>query len=195
MHADTIDSVPRRDLVEPNGVSCSHATPARRVALDDALGEHGLGMSEFEVLERLACDCGERPRGCRTWPVPSISARARCRARRRLEKTAWRAIGRPQMCPEDRRGIAVCLTREGRERYEAARPTHRRVLARDTSTRTARSANGRGSSGPLADGTASRRRSPERELQRGGEPVVGRVRDVVLGQADDDHAVATRRRA
>jgi DNA-binding MarR family transcriptional regulator len=33
------------------------------------------------------------------------------------------------MCPEDRRGVAVCLTDEGRERYEAARPTHRRVLA------------------------------------------------------------------
>jgi DNA-binding MarR family transcriptional regulator len=33
------------------------------------------------------------------------------------------------MCPEDRRGVAVCLTDEGRERYEAARPTHRQVLA------------------------------------------------------------------
>ena len=31
-------------------------------ALDDALEEHGLGMSEYEVLERLACECGERPR-------------------------------------------------------------------------------------------------------------------------------------
>ena len=31
--------------------------------------------------------------------------------------------------PEDRRGVAVCMTDEGRERYEAARPTHRRVLA------------------------------------------------------------------
>jgi DNA-binding MarR family transcriptional regulator len=33
------------------------------------------------------------------------------------------------MCPEDRRGIMACLTDEGRERYEAARPTHRAVLA------------------------------------------------------------------
>ena len=32
------------------------------VALDDALDAFGLGMSEFEVLERLTCDCGERPR-------------------------------------------------------------------------------------------------------------------------------------
>ena len=38
------------------------------------------------------------------------------------------------MCPEDRRGVAVCLTDEGRERYEAARPTHRRVLAEISST-------------------------------------------------------------
>ena len=33
------------------------------------------------------------------------------------------------MCPEDRRGIMACLTDSGRERYEAARPTHRTVLA------------------------------------------------------------------
>jgi len=33
------------------------------------------------------------------------------------------------MCPEDRRGIAVCITPEGRERYEAARPPHRELLA------------------------------------------------------------------
>ena len=33
------------------------------------------------------------------------------------------------MCPEDRRGIYACLTDSGRERYEAARPTHRSVLA------------------------------------------------------------------
>ena len=33
------------------------------------------------------------------------------------------------MCPEDRRGIFACLTDAGRERYAAARPAHRAVLA------------------------------------------------------------------
>jgi DNA-binding MarR family transcriptional regulator len=33
------------------------------------------------------------------------------------------------MCPTDRRGIFACLTEAGRARYDAARPTHRSVLA------------------------------------------------------------------
>jgi DNA-binding MarR family transcriptional regulator len=34
-----------------------------------------------------------------------------------------------KMCTSDRRGIFACLTEQGRSRYEAARPTHRAVLA------------------------------------------------------------------
>ena len=34
-----------------------------------------------------------------------------------------------KMCTSDRRGIFACLTDQGRARYEAARPTHRAVLA------------------------------------------------------------------
>ena len=96
------------------------------VALDDALSEHGLGMSEFEVLERLACDCGERPRMQELAAAVHLSQSALSRTVGRLERDGL--VSRA-MCPEDRRGVAVCLTAEGRERYEAARPTHRRVLA------------------------------------------------------------------
>ena len=95
-------------------------------ALDDALGDHGLGMSEFEVLERLACECGERPRMQELAAAVHLSQSALSRTVGRLEKDGL--VSRA-MCPEDRRGVAVCLTDEGRERYEAARPTHRRVLA------------------------------------------------------------------
>src|SRR3954468_21092342 len=95
-------------------------------ALDDALSEHRLGMSEFEVLERLACDCGERPRMQELAGSVHLSQSALSRTVGRLEKDGL--VSR-SMCSEDRRGIAVCLTAEGRERYEAARPTHRRVLA------------------------------------------------------------------
>jgi DNA-binding MarR family transcriptional regulator len=95
-------------------------------ALDDALGEYGLGMSEFEVLERLACECGERPRMQDLAPLVHLSQSALSRTVGRLEKDG---LLNRTMCPEDRRGIAVCLTDEGRSRWEAARPTHRRVLA------------------------------------------------------------------
>jgi DNA-binding MarR family transcriptional regulator len=33
------------------------------------------------------------------------------------------------ICENDRRGIYACITPEGRERVQEARPTHRRVLA------------------------------------------------------------------
>ena len=96
------------------------------VALDEALDEFGLGMSEFEVLERLACDCGERPRMQELTGGFHLSQSALSRTVGRLEKDG---LVQRAMCPEDRRGIAVCLTDDGRERYEAARPTHRRVLS------------------------------------------------------------------
>jgi DNA-binding MarR family transcriptional regulator len=96
------------------------------VALDEALDEYGLGMSEFEVLDRLACECGEHPRMQDLAPLLHLSQSALSRTVGRLEKDG---LVTRSMCPEDRRGIAVCLTDDGRERYEAARPTHRRVIA------------------------------------------------------------------
>ena len=33
------------------------------------------------------------------------------------------------LCTEDRRGIHVCITDAGRDRWEAARPAHRAALA------------------------------------------------------------------
>jgi DNA-binding MarR family transcriptional regulator len=93
-------------------------------ALDRALEErHGLGMSEFEVLERLATADGARVQELAGAVHLSQSALSRTVAR--LEKDG---LVHRSMCAEDRRGISVCLTAAGRERYEAARPTHREVL-------------------------------------------------------------------
>ena len=96
------------------------------IALDEALDDFGLGVSEFEVLDRLACECGERPRMQDLAPMLHLSQSALSRTVARLEKDGLvvRAI-----CPEDRRGISVCLTDEGRLRWEAAEPVHRRVLS------------------------------------------------------------------
>ena len=52
--------------------------------IDRALHPHGLGASDFEVLDILASEIGrQRPAtsaGCRTSPDGSTSARARCPA-------------------------------------------------------------------------------------------------------------------
>ncbi len=98
-------------------------------ALDRELGDnHGLTASEFEVLERLA----EGPDDCPGMRMQELAAAvhlsqsALSRLIGRLEKDGLvtRAI-----CTEDRRGIYVHLTDAGVDRYKAARPTHRSVLA------------------------------------------------------------------
>jgi DNA-binding MarR family transcriptional regulator len=98
-------------------------------ALDRELGDnHGLGASEFEVLERLA----ESPDDCPGMRVQELagavhlsqSALSRLIGRLENDGLVTRAI-----CVEDRRGIYVHLTEAGQDRYTAARPTHRAVLA------------------------------------------------------------------
>ena len=88
--------------------------------------EHGLGVSEFEVLERLAVGDREQRRMQELAEAVYLSQSALSRLIGRLESDGLvtRAI-----CAEDRRGIFACLTEQGRARYEAARPTQRRVLA------------------------------------------------------------------
>jgi DNA-binding MarR family transcriptional regulator len=94
-------------------------------ALDRELhDQHGIGMSEFEVLERLAATSGARVQELAG--VLHLSQSALSRAIARLEKDG---LVNRAMCAEDRRGVSVCLTSAGRDRYEAARPTHRQVLA------------------------------------------------------------------
>jgi DNA-binding MarR family transcriptional regulator len=88
--------------------------------------EHGLGVSEFEVLEQLAGSDRDQHRMQELAESVFLSQSALSRLIGRLETDGLvtRAI-----CSEDRRGIYACLTEEGRRRYEAARPTQRRVLA------------------------------------------------------------------
>jgi DNA-binding MarR family transcriptional regulator len=86
---------------------------------------HGLSVSEFEVLERLVDgECRER-RIQELAGAVHLSQSATTRVVGRLEKDG---LVRRAMCAEDRRGVFAEITPEGRERYEAARPTQRRVL-------------------------------------------------------------------
>jgi DNA-binding MarR family transcriptional regulator len=98
-------------------------------ALERALqAEHGLGVTEFEVLERLAAaaDDEDQRRMLELAEAVNLSQSALSRLIGRLE--AEGLVSR-SICPEDRRGIFTCVTDAGRARYEAARPTQRRVLA------------------------------------------------------------------
>jgi DNA-binding MarR family transcriptional regulator len=87
---------------------------------------HGLGVSEFEVLEWLAvhgkddCRMQELSEGVHL----SQSALSRLVGRLEADGLVFR-----RLCQADRRGIYACITDEGRSRYEAARPTQRAVLA------------------------------------------------------------------
>jgi DNA-binding MarR family transcriptional regulator len=96
-------------------------------ALEKVLQErHQLGVSEFEVLERLASCGSEQNRMQELADNVHLSQSALSRLIGRLEADGLVAR---TMCNVDRRGIYACLTTSGRERYEAARPTQRQLLA------------------------------------------------------------------
>ncbi|MFI1412508.1 MarR family winged helix-turn-helix transcriptional regulator [Streptomyces sp. NPDC020707] len=99
--------------------------------LDRALHPHGLGASDFEVLDVLAADA---PVGGGTaYRVQEIAERvhlsqsALSRLIGRLEKDG---LVKRCMCPEDRRGVRVSLTEKGRALHGEVLPLQRAVLAR-----------------------------------------------------------------
>ena len=104
------------------------ATHARvHGSLERALKAHQLGVSEYEVLERLAGEeFREQRRMQELGEALHLSQSALSRVVGRLEKEGLAERG---MCPHDRRGIYVCITPAGRKRYEQARPDHRTALA------------------------------------------------------------------
>jgi DNA-binding MarR family transcriptional regulator len=96
-------------------------------AVERALqAEHGLGVTEFEVLEWLAADGKDQRRMLELAEAVNLSQSALSRLIGRLEAEG---LVERTICPTDRRGIYTALTEAGRSRYEAARPTQRRVLA------------------------------------------------------------------
>ncbi|GII53189.1 hypothetical protein Pth03_15780 [Planotetraspora thailandica] len=102
-------------------------------ALERELSEkHGLGLSEFELLDRMievaeARDtggvCQFRVQELADQIYLSQSALSRLIARLEREGLVARA-----MCAADRRGVFVELTEEGRRRHAEALPTHRAQL-------------------------------------------------------------------
>jgi DNA-binding MarR family transcriptional regulator len=85
---------------------------------------HGIGANEFEALERLAT-CDFKCRSADLTEAIHLSQSATSRLVARLEKEG---LVERALCDVDRRGIFVTLTDTGREKYLAAKRTHREVL-------------------------------------------------------------------
>jgi DNA-binding MarR family transcriptional regulator len=85
---------------------------------------HGIGANEFEALERLAT-CDFKCRSADLTGAIHLSQSATSRLVARLEKEG---LVERALCEVDRRGIFVTLTDAGREKYLAAKRTHREVL-------------------------------------------------------------------
>jgi DNA-binding MarR family transcriptional regulator len=97
-------------------------------AMEKALQrEHSLGLSEFEVLEHLATTSGDN--GARMQELAEAVCLSQSALSRLIGRLEADGLVHRAMCVNDRRGIYAHLTDAGRARWEAARPTHRAVLA------------------------------------------------------------------
>lgn len=97
-------------------------------ALERELGErHGLGVSDFEVLERLAESDRRKFRAQDLAEAVHLSQSALSRL---VDRLARHGLVERCGCDVDRRGIYVVLTEAGERRHAEAVPTHRGVLAR-----------------------------------------------------------------
>lgn len=98
--------------------------------IDRALHPHGLGASDFEVLDILATSSPEESSQCRVQDLAGqvhLSQSALSRLIGRLEKDG---LVERSVCVEDRRGVRVALTRKGRDLHAEVLPLQRDVLAR-----------------------------------------------------------------
>ncbi|MGN9762062.1 MarR family winged helix-turn-helix transcriptional regulator [Streptomyces sp. SD31] len=98
--------------------------------IDRALHPHGLGASDFEVLDMLASATPEEGDQCRVQNLVGrvhLSQSALSRLIGRLEKDG---LVERSVCAEDRRGVFVALTSKGRDLHAQVLPVQRDVLAR-----------------------------------------------------------------
>lgn len=108
-----------RELTARHAAACA--------ALDHALGErHGLCVSDYEVLERLAEHDEHKARSQDLAEAVHLSQSALSRL---VDRLAKHGLVERCVCEFDRRGVYVALTAAGARRHAEALPTHREVLA------------------------------------------------------------------
>ncbi|MFF8908231.1 MarR family winged helix-turn-helix transcriptional regulator [Streptomyces olivaceoviridis] len=98
--------------------------------IDRALHPHGLGASDFEVLDILATQSPRQGDQCRVQNLVGrvhLSQSALSRLIGRLEKDG---LVERSVCAEDRRGVWVALTPKGRALHAEVLPVQRTVLRR-----------------------------------------------------------------
>jgi DNA-binding MarR family transcriptional regulator len=98
--------------------------------IDRVLHPHGLGASDFEVLDILASEAPGEGDQCRVQNLVGrvhLSQSALSRLIGRLEKDG---LVERSVCVEDRRGVWVALTDKGRALHAEVLPLQRDVLAR-----------------------------------------------------------------
>ncbi|WP_432198915.1 MarR family winged helix-turn-helix transcriptional regulator [Streptomyces sp. bgisy027] len=98
--------------------------------IDRVLHPHGLGASDFEVLDILAAATPVEGEQCRVHNLVGrvhLSQSALSRLIGRLEKDG---LLERSVCAEDRRGVYVTLTRKGRDLHAEVLPLQRGALAR-----------------------------------------------------------------
>ncbi|MEU1269763.1 MarR family transcriptional regulator [Streptomyces sp. NPDC005799] len=98
--------------------------------IDRVLHPHGLGASDFEVLDILASEAPREGDQCRVQNLVGrvhLSQSALSRLIARLEKDG---LLERSVCVEDRRGVYVTLTRKGRDLHAEVLPLQRAALQR-----------------------------------------------------------------
>ncbi|MFI9612863.1 MarR family winged helix-turn-helix transcriptional regulator [Streptomyces sp. NPDC052023] len=98
--------------------------------IDRVLHPHGLGASDFEVLDILVAEAPEEGDHCRVQNLSGkvhLSQSALSRLIGRLEKDG---LVERSVCPEDRRGVWVSLTGKGRALHAEVLPLQRAALER-----------------------------------------------------------------
>jgi len=95
-------------------------------ALERELGDsHGLGVSDFEVLDHLAA----KPDGCRSQTLADVVHLSQSALSRLADRLERHGLVQRSNCVDDRRGINLVLTDAGRDKHRQALRTYCEVLA------------------------------------------------------------------
>jgi len=104
---------------------------ARHARVNDALErelqrKHGLTVTEFEALQRLA----ENGEGCRLLQLVEDVHMSQSALSRLVSRLEEEGLVTRRSCSEDRRGMYACISEAGLQRLREAEPTQHDVLSR-----------------------------------------------------------------